>query len=106
MLPRAHLNREMPLVSLEECSFWGKVAFPEKYSGVSRRVRETIQAILEKHPEESVVLVGHGLSVDYMVIPLLVMCIPHKSAPKGSCLRSGSSNKKFVVQSARVHIYL
>lgn len=67
MVSLSNLQQKMPLVSLEECSYWGAVSFPERYSNVNTRVKQTTRAILERHPEESLLLVGHGLSVEYMV---------------------------------------
>lgn len=61
------LKEEMQLISLEKCSFWGQLPFPEKYDGVQTRVRKTIEHYLQQHPEENVLFVGHALSIEYLV---------------------------------------
>ena len=72
------LKAEMELVSLEECSYHKKLPFPEQYKSVMARVKSTLEHYLDKHPEESVLFVAHGLSVDYLVrsSTLLVARVP------------------------------
>ena len=67
MRPLKALKAEMQLVSVDECSFWGQLPFPEEYKGVQARVRKTIEHYLQQHPEENVLFVGHALSVEYLV---------------------------------------
>ena len=67
MLSLSKLKELMPLVSLEECSYCGRLPFPEQYAGVKQRVLRTTQEILRRHPRDNILLVGHGLSVEYMV---------------------------------------
>ena len=62
------LKAEMQLVSVEECSFWNDLPFPEEYEGVQARVRKTIEHYLQQHPDENVLFVGHALSIDYLVM--------------------------------------
>ena len=57
----------MEHVSLEKCSIWDKIGFPEKRNAVENRVRSTCQKILERHKGENILFVGHGLSVHYVV---------------------------------------
>ena len=63
----AELQSQMRLVSLEECSVWDKVTFPEKRKAVENRVRSTCEKILERHKDENILFVGHGLSIHYVV---------------------------------------
>ena len=67
MRPLNALKEEMQLVSVDECSFWKELPFPEEYKQVQTRVRKTIEYYLQQHPEENVLFVGHALSVDYLV---------------------------------------
>ena len=67
MQPLERLKEEMQLVSVEECSFWGQLPFPEEYKQVQARVRRTIEHYLQQHPDENVLFVGHALSIEYLV---------------------------------------
>lgn len=61
------LQSQMRLVSLDKCSVWDKINFPEKRRAVENRVRSTCEKILERHKDENILFVGHGLSIHYVV---------------------------------------
>ncbi|KAK9805310.1 hypothetical protein WJX73_000428 [Symbiochloris irregularis] len=46
-------------------------AFPETYSTARRRCNATAQALARKHPNENILLVAHGLSVEYLALSLV-----------------------------------
>ena len=64
------LQKEMEHVSLEPWSVWDKINFPEKRKAVEDRVRSTCKKILERHKDENILFVGHGLSVHHVVSSL------------------------------------
>lgn len=74
MRPLNALKEEMQRVSIDECSFWKDLPFPEEYKQVQARVRKTIEHYLQQHPEENVLFVGHALSIDYLVSLVASSC--------------------------------
>lgn len=69
------LQKEMQHVSLEKCSVWDDLSFPEKRKAVEARVRSTCKTILERHRDENILLVGHGLSIHF-VVSSMKQCSP------------------------------
>lgn len=58
-LPRVRPSPQ-PIVSLP-------FDFPETYSTARKRCAAVVQALTARHPNESILLIGHGLSIQYLV---------------------------------------
>ena len=74
----------MPRVTFSPPSVSAFPSYPETYGNAKRRCSRTTLALADRHSQEHILLVGHGLSVEYMVscpvvwpgasIPMPCMC--------------------------------
>lgn len=47
------------------------VSYPETYGDARRRCEKTVKCLAERHPHEAILLVGHGLSVEFLAAALV-----------------------------------
>ena len=72
----------MPRVTFSPPSVSAFPSYPETYGNAKRRCSRTTLALADRHSQEHILLVGHGLSVEYMVrrpvvwpVPMPCMCL-------------------------------
>ena len=63
----AELEEALPRAKASPKQAVPSIPFPESYSDARRRCATTVTALAERHPHDSILLVGHGLSVEYLV---------------------------------------
>ena len=62
-----HLKESLPLIDLSYKSFYTLDKFPETYADAKARCAHVARGLAGRHPTENFLMVGHGLSVEYLV---------------------------------------
>ena len=83
----AVLAKLLPRVTFEPAGVCAFPAHPETYGQAKRRCSRTALALAERHRGQNILLVGHGLSVEYLVGPTLLPAQHHSCdlSARASC---------------------
>ena len=69
----AALAATLPRVTFKQLSISQLPPWPESYKEAKKRCSRTVLALADRHRGQSILLVGHGLSVEYLVRPSILL---------------------------------